>query len=119
MGKEEAVGSEIVDSMGTLVMVSWVLALGPIGALLLGGIAYSMLAKHPAIGVLCAMVFFWPPILTAAWGSMRLLEFFSERRFSSLPATSPTLLSGTKAVASVCGEATVQGGMTVKLADQG
>jgi len=119
MRKEEAVGSEIVDSMGTLAMVSWVLVLGPVGALLLGGIAYSMLAKHPVIGVLCGVVFFLPPILTAAWGSMRLWSFLARGGCPHCLQRHLPFLRGHGPVASVCSEATVQGGMMVKLADKG
>jgi hypothetical protein len=92
MKSEEGFGSEIVGAMGTLVMASWVLILGPVGALLLGGITYSMLAKNLAVGVLCGAGFFLPPVLTAAWGSMRLWELLHERRLrrvSRLLTTEP------------------------------
>jgi hypothetical protein len=97
MKNKEGIGSEIVDTIGTHAMVSWVAILGPMGALLLGGIAYSMLAKNLAMGVLCGVVFFLPLVLTAAWGSMRLSEFLRDRRLRRValllttePINSPT-----------------------------
>ena len=39
--------------MGTLVIVAWIVILGPLGALLLGGIAYSMFVNNLVTGVIC------------------------------------------------------------------
>jgi hypothetical protein len=68
------------QAMGTVMMFSWILILGPLGALLLGGTAYAMLAKNPAVGVACGIVFFFPLLSTAAWGAVRLLELHREKR---------------------------------------
>lgn len=57
--------------MGTIMMVTWMLILGPIGAVLLGAVAYSMLAKNPIQGVLCGILLFLPLFLTIAWGIER------------------------------------------------
>jgi hypothetical protein len=77
---EEGFRSAAVDVTGTLVMAPWVMILGPMGALLLGGIAHSMLGKNLAVDVVRGAVFFLSVVLTAAWGSMRLSEFLRERR---------------------------------------
>jgi hypothetical protein len=114
---KEGFGSEIAYATGTVMMVSWVVILGPMGALLLGGIAYSMLAKDLAMGVLCGAVFFLPIVLTAAWGSMRLSELLRERRLQLIARdniSSSFRDMGTRFPSS---EATGQDGMPVKVAE--
>lgn len=60
--------------MGTFVLVAWIVILGPLGALLLGGIAYSMFVDNLVAGLICGFFFFLPLLLTLAWGAMGLSE---------------------------------------------
>jgi hypothetical protein len=60
--------------MGTLVLVAWIVILGPLGALLLGGIAYSMFVDNLAAGLICGFFFFLPLLLTLVWGAIGLSE---------------------------------------------
>ncbi|MGB6064791.1 MAG: hypothetical protein WBG50_08275 [Desulfomonilaceae bacterium] len=80
MKSTEALGKMVVRSMGTITMVAWMLVLGPISALLLGGVAYSMVAKNPVQGVLCGVLLFLPLCLTIAWGIERWLHVRREHR---------------------------------------
>jgi hypothetical protein len=83
--------------MGTLVMVAWIVILGPLGALLLGGIAYSMFVDNLEAGLICGFLFFLPLFLTLAWGAARWFELLpknsSQRaslRLTTRPIASPT-----------------------------
>lgn len=64
---------KVVRAMGTTMMIVWVLVLGPVGALLLGGLAYAMLAKSLVAGAFCAILIFLPFFVTLAWGTVGLL----------------------------------------------
>ncbi|MGB6066484.1 MAG: hypothetical protein WBG50_16905 [Desulfomonilaceae bacterium] len=64
----------IPKSMGTTVVITWVLILGPIGALLLGAVAYSMHAGNLIVGAICGALFFLPLLLTMVWGIEMWLE---------------------------------------------
>jgi hypothetical protein len=66
--------------MGTLMMVAWILILGPLGALLLGGIAYSMSIDNLEAGLICGFLFFLPLFLTLAWGAATWSEVLQENR---------------------------------------
>jgi hypothetical protein len=66
--------------MGTLVLVAWIVILGPLGALLLGGIAYSMFVDNLVAGLICGFFFFLPLLLTLAWGAVRLSEIPRRKR---------------------------------------
>lgn len=66
--------------MGIVVVVAWFLVVGPLGALLLGGIAYSMFADNLEAGLICGFFFFSPLLLTLAWGARRLYEVSSKNR---------------------------------------
>lgn len=71
--------------MGTLVIVAWFVILGPLGALLLGGIAYSMFVNNLEAGLICGSLFFLPLFLTLAWGVTRWSELRGEKRSQRSP----------------------------------
>ncbi len=58
----------IAQSMGAIVVITWVLILGPIGGLLLGAVAYSMHARNLIVGALYGALLFLPLLLTVVWG---------------------------------------------------
>jgi predicted lipid-binding transport protein (Tim44 family) len=60
--------------MGTFVMIAWFIVLGPLAALLLGGIAYSMFVDNLEAGLICGFLLFLPLLLTLAWGAATLSE---------------------------------------------
>jgi hypothetical protein len=65
-------GEKTARAMGTISMIAWVLVLGPVGALLVGGVAYAMLANSLIAGALCAVLIFMPLFLTLTWGILGL-----------------------------------------------
>jgi membrane protein implicated in regulation of membrane protease activity len=60
--------------LGTWMILSWYLLLGPLGAILLGGVAYSIIASYGFLGLLCALVLFSPMLLLLVWGFLSLLN---------------------------------------------
>jgi hypothetical protein len=86
--------------MGTLVIVAWIVILGPLGALLLGGIAYSMSANNLVVGLICGFLFFLPFLLTLSWGVNRWSELRSENRAqrSSFVVTTRAIVSPTRSL---------------------
>jgi hypothetical protein len=92
MKRDEGFRTRIVQAMGTVMMFTWILILGPVGVLLLGGAAYFMQAKNSVAVASCGVLFLFPLLLTVAWGVMRSLELFRERRVrreAVLPVTEP------------------------------
>ncbi len=80
MESEVAFGKRAVQSLGTTMMVTWVLILGPIGAVLLGGVAYAMLARNPVQGVFCGLMLFLPLCLTITWGIGTCFQVLRQER---------------------------------------
>jgi hypothetical protein len=92
MKRDEDFRTRIVQAMGTVMMFTWILILGPVGVLLLGGAAYFMQEKNSVAVVSCGVLFFFPLLSTVAWGVMRTLELFRARRVrreAVLPVTEP------------------------------
>jgi len=69
---------KVVRAMGTTMMIVWVLVLGPVGALLLGGVVYGLLAQSVLAGAICAVLLFSPLALTLAWGTLSWFEIQQE-----------------------------------------
>ena len=78
-----------VDALGTVMILTWFLILGPIGVLLLGGTAYFIGAENVAVALLCAGPCLVPLVLTLVWGSMKLVEVLRERRVEEEPYLLP------------------------------
>ena len=60
--------------LGTIITLGWFFILGPIGALLIGGIAYSIVVESLLLGVICGFLVFAPTILTIMGGLDSLLN---------------------------------------------
>jgi hypothetical protein len=71
--------------MGTLVIAAWFVIIGPLGALLQGGIAYSMFVNNLVTGVMCGFFVFLPLLLTLTWGANRWSELRGENRSQRSP----------------------------------
>lgn len=71
---------KVVRVMGTTMMIVWVLVLGPVGALLLGGLAYAMLANSLVAGACCAVLIFLPLFITITWGTIGLSDILRGNR---------------------------------------
>ncbi|MGB6063321.1 MAG: hypothetical protein WBG50_00835 [Desulfomonilaceae bacterium] len=82
MESESDFTKKIVQSMGTTMMVAWLLTLGPVGALLLGAVAYTILAQNPLQGVFCGVLLFLPLCLTITWGIGMWLQTRRKKRLA-------------------------------------
>ena len=58
--------------IGTVFMMCWVFALGPVGAFLLAGVAYAMSTDNLALGLICALGMLSPVFLSIVWGGLML-----------------------------------------------
>lgn len=65
---------------GTIMVVTWMIVIGPLGALLLGGIAYAMFVKSLVAGLICGLLFFLPLLLTLTWGINTWSEILREKK---------------------------------------
>ncbi len=54
-------------TVGGWVFISMTLILGPLGFVLLGGMAYAMYFQNLALGLVCGLVVFAPFLLAAIW----------------------------------------------------
>ncbi len=67
MKTTELAGKRVSTTMGSAMFIAWMLFLGPLGFLLLLGIAYSMVAQNLALGILCGLLLVTPLVLSAVW----------------------------------------------------
>ncbi len=61
--EKEAIASRV----GKVAFIAWSLLLGPIGALGLAGMAYSMLSQNLVLGILCGALIGVPFLSGLAW----------------------------------------------------
>jgi hypothetical protein len=61
---------EMGKSIGAAMWISWIVFLGPIGFLLLLGVAYAMVVQNLAVGVICGFFMFLPVVLTLVWAPL-------------------------------------------------
>ena len=54
--------------MGTIVILAWILIVGPLGGILIGAAAYFMLVENTIAAAICAAVLMLPAVLTIVWG---------------------------------------------------
>lgn len=59
--------TNLASKVGTWMFLCWFFVLGPVGLLLLGGIAYAMYFSNLALGIVCGLVLFAPLFLVIAW----------------------------------------------------
>ncbi len=52
---------------GMGVFLSWSLILGPVGLVLMGGLAYAMHVSNLALGIVCGLLLFTPLLFMAVW----------------------------------------------------
>jgi hypothetical protein len=80
---------EAARETGAIMWIAWVVILGPLGALLLGILAYSMLANYLVLGAFCIALALSPILLTVTWGLLMLRQILrqSRERKVALPGT--------------------------------
>lgn len=62
--------TRLASSFGTLAILSWFIFLGPIGAMILFGVAYSMLADNYGMTTFLIGLTSLPVSLTVLWGTV-------------------------------------------------
>ena len=73
--------NRILPFMGTVMILAWILIVGPLGGLLIGAVAYFMLVDNTFAAVICAAVLLLPAVLTIVWGCGAWTEAILEKRF--------------------------------------
>jgi hypothetical protein len=53
--------------VGIWLFLSWVIVVGPVGFLLLCGLAYAMYFSNLALGMVCGLLIFSPLLFAAVW----------------------------------------------------
>lgn len=67
MREPESFVNRAAARVGAWMFISWVLIVGPIGFVLLLGLAYAMHFGNLALGIICAVLVLSPLLLVAAW----------------------------------------------------
>lgn len=78
---------------GIWVSLSWIIILGPVGFLLMCGLAYAMYFSNLALGIVCGLLLFSPLLIAAVWlplsGAALIEERSAERVKLASEAVSP------------------------------
>ena len=83
MKPTEGMLNRAAESVGTWMFIVWTFVIGPVGFLLLCGLAYSIHFSNLALGIICAVLASSPVLLLAAWMLLMgasLIQGLAERR---------------------------------------
>jgi hypothetical protein len=88
MKTAEPAVKKLALKLGTWVFVSWTILLGPVGLVLLCGIACALLTSNLALGLVCGLLALGPAFLSALWVPLLVASFIAERsaQRAALPA---------------------------------
>lgn len=67
MNTAETYAERLASRVGTAVIISWFLYLGPLGFVLMLGVAYAMFLQNLALGLICGLLLLAPSMLAVAW----------------------------------------------------
>jgi len=70
------------EAMGTAMWIAWAIFLGPVGFVLLLGIAYAMDVQNLALGIVCGILLFLPVVLTILWSPLGWFAVLHESQAS-------------------------------------
>lgn len=70
------------EAIGTVMWIFWLVFLGPIGFLLLLGVAYAMVVQNLALGIICSFLLVSPFMLTAVWAPVTWFTVLQEHRLA-------------------------------------
>ena len=88
--------NRILPFMGTVMILAWILIVGPLGGLLIGAVAYFMLVDNTFAAVICAAVLLLPAVLTIVWGCGAWTEAILKKTVLALKDESTVPLSLTQ-----------------------
>ena len=86
MGDEDTAVQRLTSGIGAAMFVSWSLFLGPVGLVVLLGVAYAMVVQDLALGIVGGLLLAIPVVLTAAWIPVVFFGLLREKR---APSTAP------------------------------
>lgn len=87
----------MAEKIGTAMIISWFVFLGPIGFLLLLGVAYSMFVQNLAVGVICGVLAFVPVILLIVWFPLVIATRRQHQEGTGIPRSYTWLAESAKA----------------------
>ncbi len=70
----------ILPFLGTIMILSWIVVIGPLGGLLIGATAYFMSIENTFAGSFCVAVLLLPFVLTIIWGCGTWAEAILNKR---------------------------------------
>lgn len=79
---------KLTSGIGATMFVAWLLFLGPVGFLALLGIAYAMVVRNLALGIIGGMLLATPVILTAVWIPVAFFVLLKQKWVPSTQLTS-------------------------------
>jgi len=79
MDDKQTTLESMASALGTVMMMSWILFLGPVGALLLLGVGYAIVLDKFWLGVACGVPLFFPLLITVVWAPFGWLASFGKR----------------------------------------
>lgn len=86
--------ASIAETTGAVMMIAWTLIIGPLGLVLLLGVAYAVISQNLALGVVCGLLMFCPLALTVLWAPFVGLTLVRERwARKAIPAPRTDLLT--------------------------
>jgi hypothetical protein len=92
MGNANTALKRSTSGAGAAIFVSWLLFLGPVGLLLLLGVAYAMVVQNLALGIIAGLLLATPIILTAAWIPVAFYALLWEKKAPSRAPASEVAL---------------------------
>ena len=95
MRAEDTAVQRSPSGIGAAMFVSWSLFLGPLGLVVLLGVAYAMVVQNLALGIIGGLLLATPVVLAAAWIPV---AFFALLREKSAPSTAPNSESALETV---------------------
>lgn len=78
--------SAVQEKMGAAMCLSWFLCLGPVGFVLLLGLAYAMVVQNLALGIICGLLAASPAVLMGLWVATGVVAAVMRRLSAKAPA---------------------------------
>ncbi len=93
MRATEGMLNRAAESFGTWMFIALTILIGPVGFVILCGLAYAMHFSNLALGIICALLASLPLLLPAAWILLMgasLIEGLADRRADLASESSAT-----------------------------
>ena len=97
MRAEDTAVQRSTSGIGAAMFVSWSLFLGPLGLVVLLGVAYAMVVQNLALGIVGGLLLAAPVVLAAAWIPVAFFALLREKRAPSAAPNSESALEAVSA----------------------